>query len=291
MATEEGNIMKATRPLWLAPLVLAASLTGASAQEEQVTADTVLATVNGVDITAGHLALMRGQLPQQYQSLPLPTLYEGLLQQAISQSLLAQSVDDIGRLAELALENEARALRANIAMRDLGEAALTEEALQAAYQETYGSAEPTTEFNAAHILVETEARAGELKAELDGGADFAALAREHSTGPSGPNGGDLGWFGPGAMVPEFEAAVAELEPGEVSEPVQTQFGWHLVKLNDVRQQDVPAFADVREELAQAIRQEAVELRLAELRSEADLSQTGPDEVAVEFLADPSILED
>ena len=90
------------------------------------------------------------------------------------------------------------------------------------------------EYNASHILVATEGEAIQLKIEIDDGADFSQSARDNSTGPSGPSGGELGWFGPGVMVPPFEKAVFALEVGEVSNPVQTLFGWHLIKLNQVR---------------------------------------------------------
>ncbi|MEO1155543.1 MAG: peptidylprolyl isomerase, partial [Pseudomonadota bacterium] len=151
--------------------------------------------------------------------------------------------------------------------------ALTDEALQAAYDETYGSVEPETEFNASHILVETEEEARALIEELDGGADFAALAQEHSTGPSGPNGGSLGWFGMGMMVPPFEAAVVELEPGSFSEdPVQTQFGWHVLILNETRLKDAPALEAVRDELAAQVQRQAVDARVAELTEAADVTR-------------------
>jgi len=131
----------------------------------------------------------------------------------------------------------------------------------------------SVEFNASHILVETEEEAQALIEALDGGADFAELAQEKSTGPSGPNGGQLGWFGPGMMVPEFENAVAGMEPGEVSAPVQTQFGWHVIKLNETRDQDIPELDEVRAELEAMVRNAAVEAEVDRLTGEADISRT------------------
>jgi len=121
--------------------------------------------------------------------------------------------------------------------------------------------------------------------ELDAGADFAALAKDRSTGPSGPSGGELGWFTKGRMVPEFEAAVLALKSGEVSPPVQTQFGWHVIILNERRKTAAPEFEDVREELANKLRNQAVETRVTELTTSAQIER--PD---IEDL-DPAILQD
>lgn len=185
--------------------------------------------------------------------------------------------------AQVALENQKRALRAEVAMQALSEEAVTEAALQKAYAVRYGDAEPAKEYRAAHILVETEEVAAALRAELEAGAEFAALAQEHSTGPSGANGGDLGWFAQGTMVAEFEEAVAALESGELSKPVETQFGWHLLRLEDSRTEEVPSFEDVRADLSQSLQRAAIEARLQALRAEAEITATDPGEIDVDFL--------
>ena len=104
------------------------------------------------------------------------------------------------------------------------------------------------------------------------GADFAELAKENSTGPSGPGGGSLGWFGKGAMVPAFEEAVIGLEDGGVSEPVQTQFGWHVVKRNESRVKDAPELNTVRDELERELRAKAIEDEIERLTSGADVTR-------------------
>ena len=102
--------------------------------------------------------------------------------------------------------------------------------------------EPPKEFKARHILVETQSEANSIVAELEGGANFAELAKTKSTGPSGPNGGDLGWFSPNQMVQPFSQAVAALEDGAFSKtPVQTQFGWHVILREDSREATPPTF--------------------------------------------------
>ena len=278
----------------IAGLIVALSATAALAQDEapeEVAVDTVVAEINGTEITAGHLILLRAQLPEQLQQLPLDQLYDGLIQQAVSQALLSQSVEDVPQAAEMTLENQQRAVRANVVMQRIAEEVVTEAALEEAYAAEYGGREATPEYNASHILVETRDEAAALKAELDEGADFAALAREHSTGPSGVNGGNLGWFGPGMMVPSFEDAVADLSPDEVSQPVETQFGWHLVKLNDRREQAPPALDEVRDQLAQTLQQEAVQARLEELREAGNVLSRDVTDIDPGFLDNVDLLAD
>ena len=235
-------------------------------------ADTVVATVDDTEITVGHLIVARNTLPQQYRQLPEEVLFEGLLDQLIQQNALAQSVEDPTRATELTIENQRTGLLAGEALGRVGEQAVTDEAIQAAYEARYEDAEPSTEYNAAHILVETEEEAQALRDQLDEGADFAELAREHSTGPSGPNGGALGWFSAGMMVPPFEEAVTAMEPGEVAGPVETQFGWHVIRLNETRLAEAPPLEEVRADIAEALRQEAVQARIEEAVGEANVTR-------------------
>ena len=111
-----------------------------------------------------------------------------------------------------------------------------------------------------------------IRAELDGGADFATLAAEKSTGPSGPNGGDLGWFGLGMMVKPFEDAVLLLQPGQLSDPVQTQFGWHVIKLMETRAATAPTLEETRDELAGELQQKAVESEVTALTEAAAITR-------------------
>src|SRR5690606_36565284 len=117
------------------------------------------------------------------------------------------------------------------------------------------------EISARHILVKSKEEAEALIKELEGGKDFAELAKEKSTGPSGPTGGDLGFFTKGQMVPPFEEAAFKFEVGQfTTEPVQTQFGWHVIKVEDKRKQPAPEPAEVQDQ----IRQELVRARYAEV---------------------------
>ncbi|CAN0589052.1 unnamed protein product [Ectocarpus sp. 12 AP-2014] len=251
----------------------------------------VVATVNGTDITLGHMIVLKQRLPQQYQQLAPEVLFEGILDQLVQQTLLGQQIDTLTNGSRLTLENEERALKASDEIRNIVSAATTDEALQAAYDAAYGTAEPETEYNASHILVETEEAAAALVTELEGGADFAELAKEHSTGPSGPGGGELGWFGKGSMVAPFEEAVLAAEVGAVSEPVQTQFGWHVIKLNETRIKDAPALEEVRNQLVDEASRAAIEARVAELETGAEVTRLTAENVDPALLDNIELLEE
>lgn len=255
-------------------------------------ADTVVARVNGEEITLGHLIVAHASLPQQYRQMPAEVLYGAILDQLIQQTALKQSGPETApRAVTLALDNERRSLLAAEVIEDVLSDQISEDAVRAAYDARYADGVGGDEYNASHILVESIEEAEAIKAELDNGADFAATARDKSTGPSGPNGGELGWFGPGQMVPEFEAAVVKLQPGEVSDPVQTQFGWHVVKLNDKRKAEAPEFAEVREELAEEMSRAAVEAKVAELTATAEIERPEVDGLTPDMLMNLDLLKD
>jgi peptidyl-prolyl cis-trans isomerase C len=257
----------------------------ALAQDPSADADTVVATVNGTEITLGHMIIARATLPQQYQELPDAVLFSGILDQLIQQTAMSQSFEgDLPKRVQLSLDNEQRSLLAGEIVERALQGAVTEEALQAAYDARFAEVPQEEEYNASHILVETEEAAKAIKEELDNGADFAATAREKSTGPSGPNGGSLGWFGPGMMVPSFEAATVALKPGEVSDPVQTQFGWHVILLNEVRMAEIPDLEAVRDDLSSTILQETAQNVIDDLTSSATVERIDSGTI------DPSILK-
>lgn len=275
-----------------AALALGAALP-AAAQDgaEAPTAETVVATVNGEEITLAHMLVARASLPEQYQQLPDDVLFEGILDQMVQQTLLAQEAgDELSLRARAALENERRLLKAGDAVEAIIGDVVTDEALRAAYEARYADADLGTEYNASHILVDTEEEAEDLIRQLEQGADFAELAKTHSTGPSGPSGGELGWFGAGMMVPPFEEAVMAMETGAVSDPVETQFGWHVIKLNETRAKAAPALEEVEAELAEEIRQQAVTERLEALQAEAEIVLPEEGEIDPSVLSDQSLLE-
>ena len=272
------------RLTFLSAAALSLTLMLPAQAEDAPSVDTVLATVDGVEITPGHVIQTRQTLPQQYQQLPADVLFPGILDQLIQQSVLSATVEGEPKSVALAMENQRRSLMANLAIDAILATAVTDEKLQAEYDAAYGNVEAGQEYNAAHILVETEEKAKELVAEARGGADFAELAKEHSTGPSGPNGGSLGWFGAGMMVPPFEAATFALEVGAISDPVQTQFGWHVIKLNETRAIEAPSLEEVRGELEATVQQKAVEAQVLAMTAAANVDRSGAEGI------DPSVLD-
>jgi peptidyl-prolyl cis-trans isomerase C len=260
--------------------------------QDTLTADSVVATVNGTEITLGHMLMVRASLPDQYQQLPDDVLWDGIMDQIVQQTVLSQQ--DSGeetRRVRIALENERRALMAAQVIEGLVSSAVTDDAVQEIYEQTYLQAEQAEEFNASHILVESEEEAAAIVDELNGGADFAEVARTKSTGPSGPNGGQLGWFAAGMMVPEFQTAVEELEVGAISRPVQTQFGWHVIILNEKRTKEAPALDAVRGEIENQLSQQAVTQKIDELTNAAEVTRTAKEEVDTSVLSNIGLLED
>jgi len=262
----------------------------APAAAQDVSADTVVATVNGTAITLGHMIVLRETLPDQYQALPDDVLFRGILDQLIQQAALEQSLaGKITRRDALALENSRRGYLSGVALEGVVAAAVTDTALQAAYDAKYAGAGGQTEYHAAHILVDTQEKAAALKAEIDGGADFAELARANSTDGAAESGGDLGWFGPGMMVKPFEDAVLAMKPGEVAGPVQTQFGWHLIKLAETRIASAPPLDQVRDELATEIEKTAVAAAIDALTAAATVTRPG-EGIDPAALKDQSLLD-
>ncbi len=233
--------------------------------EAEPTRDTVLAIVNGTEITVGHVLTARESLPEQFRTMPADALFEPLVEQLIEQTAIMQEAEGtLSPREQIAFENEQRAFIANAALTRAANAALSEENIEAAYAAfvtEFDGREPTPEFNASHIIVETEEEALALRAQLDEGADFADLAREHSLDGAAAGGGSLGWFGLGAMIPEFEQAVQSMDVGEYLGPLETQFGWHLVLLNDTRMSAAPELDEVREALEQTLQREAAQAEL------------------------------
>lgn len=273
----------------LARLALGLTLLSPAAVQAQ-DASTVLATVGDEEITLGHLIAVADSLPAQFQQLPDDQLFSGLLEQIVRQAAIAQSLGDtLPNGLELSLESQRWALLANSVIEGAVDVAVTDESVQAAYDAQYGDVEPTQEYNASHILVETEDEAQALVSELEGGADFAELAQARSIGPSGPNGGALGWFGEGMMVAPFEEAVIALEPETISAPVQTQFGWHVIRLNEVRDSAGPALEDVRGDIENRLSEEAAQEVVDSLVEAAEISRTET-EIDPALIRDTSLLD-
>lgn len=254
-------------------------------------ANTVIATVGEAEITLGEMIIARSSLPQQYEQFPPSVLFDGILDQLIQQQLLANAVEDESTRLSLTIKNELRAIRSNEVVASLTEEMVTDERLQEAYDAKYGNAAPVFEWNASHLLVETEDEALAAKERVTGGEEFADVARDVSTGPSGPSGGRLGWFGSGRMVPAFEQATAELAVGEVSDPVETQFGWHVIILNETREQPPVTYEQAEQELVAELREAAVQALLAQLEAEYAIDKGVTTDVDPSLLTNLDLLAD
>ena len=233
-------------------------------------------TVNGETIFLDEVMQLTEQLPDEYRRQPIENIYPNLVDEITNTKLAATAAK------EADLQNNELVIDAiRIASeRILAEAyfatevrkIVTDEEIQSAYDRFVSDSDSREQISARHILVNEEAEAIDLIAKLEGGADFAALAQEFSTGPSGPKGGDLGYFGRGQMVPDFEAAAFELEIGTfTSRPVQTQFGWHVIKLEDKRTQPAPSLDEMRSQIAQGLSQQALARLIEELRKDAKIT--------------------
>jgi len=236
----------------------------------------VVAVVDGTQVHRSDVEAVARALPEQYREVPLPQIYGMLLERAIDFRLLANAAEDQDLAGEPDVQAALAKARADVLrdayLRGKIDEGTTDERLRERYddlKDDEGFAQE--EVHARHILVGSEDEAKEVIAELEGGADFAALAGEHSVDPSArSNGGDLGFFRRGQMVPEFAETAFALEPGNrTTEPVQTQFGWHVIEVLD-RRTGAPSFEETEPRLRQEVAREIVTALVAELREGAEI---------------------
>ncbi|WP_062218131.1 peptidylprolyl isomerase [Aureimonas sp. D3] len=237
-----------------------ASAEAAPAPAKPLPPETVLAKVGSQVITEADLQAASADLASQFGQLPPEQQRLAVLSALIDIKALAEKAEaaklqdqpDVARRIAFLRE---RALH-NAYFEKEGVAAITDAELKARYDAEVAAMKPVEEIHAKHILVPTKEEAEAAIKELDAGKDFDAVAAEKSTGPTGPQGGDLGFFGPGQMVPPFEEAAFKLEPGTYTkEPVQTQFGWHVIKVLEKRKQQPPAFDQVKDQVRQIVMRE------------------------------------
>jgi len=247
-------------------LVLAAGLVTAAPVPNAFSQERILvAKLNGEDIYLDEVLRLVEKLPEEIRQQPLETYFDRLIDDIVDSRLAAAAGNEAG------LTNDERVIEqmSIAAQRVLAEAwinselrkSITDEAVQQAYDIFVADEQSRHEVRARHILVKEKAEAEAVIAELQGGADFAELAKKRSTGPSGPNGGDLGYFPRGAMVPAFKNAAFALEAGSFTQtPVQTQFGWHIILVEEKRIAEAPTI----EELAPQLRQNLISQNLGRL---------------------------
>ncbi|SON57338.1 putative peptidyl-prolyl cis-trans isomerase Cbf2 precursor [Hartmannibacter diazotrophicus] len=237
----------------------------------------VLAKVNGKDITVGEVNLAKEAFAAQLGQVPDGAQQGILVDVLIDMHVLADAAEKagIGDTPDFAqrmafLKNQA--LR-NTYIEDKIQGSVTDEEMKARYEKDLAGYTAPEEVHARHILVKTEDEAKDIIAQLDKGGDFAELAKEHSLDGSKANGGDLGFFTRGQMVPEFENAAFELEPGKYTEtPVKSQFGYHIIKVEEKRQQPAPTFDEVKDQVRQVVAREKFAEIMKQLKAEATVER-------------------
>jgi peptidyl-prolyl cis-trans isomerase C len=238
--------------------------------------DPVVARVNGIDIRQSDLALaeedvgadMGSALPDAKREQLIAYLTDIILvTQAAEKKNLGDNPDFKRRLAFL--RNK---LLMGFGLQEETKTALTEEALQQTYNEAVKSAGGQEEVRARHILVENEDEAKSILEQIKGGADFASLAKEKSKDPGSAEGGDLGYFTKDQMVPQFADVAFKMYPGQLSNPVKTQFGWHIIKVEDKRTKQPPEFDKVKDQIETYLARKAQTEYVAKLRQSAKIER-------------------
>ncbi|MGC6454423.1 MAG: peptidylprolyl isomerase [Candidatus Puniceispirillaceae bacterium] len=261
-------------PAFLATAALSASVVMASLPA--LSQDRIaVATLDGEAIYLDEIMAVADTLPAEYQQQGISGLYPQLVDEVANSRLAAIA----GRASGMDKDENVAKAMTSAANRVLAEAYITkmvseqlsDEAIQSAYDTFVADTGSREQVTASHILVETEDEATAIIAQLNDGADFATLAKEKSTGPSGPNGGELGSFGRGQMVPAFEAAAFEMPAGSYSEtPVQTQFGWHVIRVAEKGVQPAPSLDEMRDQLVANLSRQSFARIVEELRAGTSL---------------------
>jgi peptidyl-prolyl cis-trans isomerase C len=240
------------------------------------TTDPVVAVVNGTQITRSDVEAVYQTLPEQYRQMPLEQIFDPLVEQVVTSQLLLAKANEEKLADSPEVEEQLARARDNVlrdaVVKQAIDQGVTEDKLKATYESM--KSQPGFAFEetrAAHILVADEATALDVIKQLQGGADFATLAKEKSTDPSAKtNGGDLGYFRREAMVPEFSEAAFTIPVGTVGDkPVKSQFGWHVIKVED-RRQTVPTLEEKEPELREQLSREIVNALLADVRQGATI---------------------
>jgi len=251
-----------------------ALLVGSPARADD--ANPVLAKVNGVEIHQSDVTLAEEELAPSLAQMDPATKKENVLAFLIDMKIVAKAAED-KKIAEQAdFKKKLDFARNRLLMDNLlaaeGKAALTDEAMKKVYDDAAKQISGEQEVHARHILVQTEDEAKAIKAELDKGADFAKLAKEKSKDPGASDGGDLGFFTKEQMVPEFSKVAFTLEPGKISDPVKTQFGWHIIKVEEKRNRKPPTFEQVKPQIEQYVTRKAQSEYVAKLRETAKVER-------------------
>jgi peptidyl-prolyl cis-trans isomerase C len=259
--------------LTLAALALVLAVVGRPASAAD---DPVVAVVDGVKVHLSQVREMHRRLPAQYQQLPFETIFSGLVESVVDTKLAAadarrQKLQATKEFKEQMTRIEEQVLQ-RFAFEHAVKEVVTDAAVRARYDKIVKEVSGNEQIKASHILVKTEVDAAKIIEELGKGGDFAKLAKERSTDSSATGGGDLGFFGKGQMVPEFEKAAFALKDGEYNKkPLRTEFGWHVIKVDARRKAEVPKFEEAEEGLRNDLSQEAGVSYITKLREKAKIT--------------------
>jgi len=237
----------------------------------------IVAQINNEPVSLETMIHAMNDLPQEIQSQPFINYYEGLLERVIDIKLLAQEGKKYEIQNEPSVKTAIEFVTEKVLMQaflsKLVQESITDESLEKSYENFVSDKTSREEIKASHILLETKDDAIEVINLLNQGKSFEELAKSKSTGPSGPAGGDLGWFKRGQMVPPFEKAAFLLESQEITkQPVQTQFGWHVIKVFQKRIPDAPSFESMKTTLIQDIERKVIAKKVQDLRLSASIEK-------------------
>ena len=238
--------------------------------------DKVLAKVNGTEIRQSDVAMAEEELGPSLAQMDPSTKDENVLAFLIDMKVVSKAAED-EKIADTDEFKKRLAFTKNRLLMDSllaakGKAAITDEAMKKVYEEASKQISGEQEVHARHILVETEDEAKAVKAELDKGADFAELAKKKSKDPGASDGGDLGFFTKEQMVPEFSEVAFKLQPGQISDPVKSQFGWHIIKVEEKRNRKAPDFDQVKSQIETYVTRKAQADYVGKLRDAAKIER-------------------
>ena len=238
--------------------------------------DKVLAKVNGAEIRQSDVALAEEELGPSLAQMDPATKEENVLAFLIDMKIVAKAAEDKKVADNDDFKKRMAFTRNRLLMDSLlaseGKAATTDDAMKKVYEDASKQISGEQEVHARHILVETEDEAKQVAEELKKGADFAELAKKKSKDPGASDGGDLGFFTKDQMVPEFSTVAFSLEPGKISDPVKTQFGWHIIKVEEKRNRKPPEFDQVKGQIETYVTRKAQADYVAKLRDSAKIER-------------------
>ena len=242
--------------------------------QDSLSADTPFIEVNGKVIKFGSAIIAFSKIQQSNINFDQKTIFSQIVQQLVNEELLSQKIEKENQLTLLALEHEKRSAKAAQMVSKILKKFPSDKLVNSAYQNLTDQLKGSLEYNASHILVKEEDQAKNILKNLNAGEDFEALAKKHSVGPTAKNGGKLNWFDLSTMVPEFSTALMVLSEGDISQPVKTKFGWHVIKLNETREKKIPSLENVRPQLVQNLRQRKINDYLNSLSENSEINFLG-----------------